>query len=1060
MKTTCVKKLKWNKVLIVFLFIVSAVSVFAGTSGEGNKTNPAGHENLALYCPTKVSSTDHAPAISEFAVDGETDTGWRSGRSEPNSSGDNEWIMVDLQGLCRVDSVHLVWASRADRPVVENITSNGLLGGEQVAAYGAAYSIYFSMDGKDWTQVYATSLGSGGTEVVNFEPVETRFVRVIIHKRSHGCGIGLNELEVMGVCDTARQAADNWKLRRKPKTVSLPAASVDQDGTIPLHSGWELTREDWINLPAIRITDANLDTSAWYNAVVPGTVLTTLVEQGVFPEPTIGLNNLQIPESLSRHVWWYRTELAIPAEFQKEDRKIRLEFDGINHRAEVWFNTHRLGVMEGAFIRGKFDITDTLNKTGKNILAVRIIPPAHPGMALEKNEKDRLYNGGAMGTDSPNFLAGVGWDWMPAVRDRGIGIWNQVRIRSTGPVVIKDPQIVTDLPLPDTTRADISITVPVRNDSDRDQNVTVGAGFAQVAVSQTVSVPAHRSVDAVFTPASYPQLAVKNPKLWWPNGYGKQELYDLKLSAAIDNAVSDTRCLRFGVREFSYRTPKQSELEVSVNGRRVLCRGGNWGYPEMLMRIPRSRLEPAVRLHQQANLNMIRNWIGMTTQEDFYDLCDEYGILVWNDFWLANPLDGPNPDNHEMFMANVYDTVMHYRNHPSIVVWCGRNEGMPPEALDKGMRDLTAKLDGTRYYQPHSSDVGVSGGGPYKYMEPAYYFTEAKGFKTEIGMPSVPNAESMRQMANGREPWPVDILWAYHDFCANGNQHSDVYTAALEDNYGSAKGLDDFCRKAQIQNYEVYRAIFEARNHKMWSDCSGVMLWMSHPAWPSTVWQIYDYWFDTGGAFFGVKKANEPIHIQLSLDDWTIEAINHTAGPVEGTLSATIFGLDAVVKWQKSVSVTAAANSRTAGFVVEWPKDLPPAYVVKLKWCDSDGKLLSENLYWLGKEKGNLKLLDSMPRVKLQGTVSSVSDRDNETLVTVELANPDKDIALMTCLVLRNADTGKRILPAYYSDNYISLLPDEKKTITIICSKSDAAKKMNVTLDGWNVQNLTIPAWR
>lgn len=1169
----------------VGIFFWSLVMVFMteGTFGMG----AVDLENLALYRPVTASSVGHYPVAAVFAVDGESDTGWRSTRATDDGG---DWLAVDLQALCRIDAVRLVWSSRADRPVFEEIRTSDLFGGEQVAAYGLTYSVQLSSDGQAWKTVYATTEGAGGVEIVSMAPAEARFVRVVVLKRSHPkCGVGINELAVLGSCDSARPQGDSWKLRRKAKVQPVPAKAAAKDWSFNLDSGWELMREDWANLTAEEIMDAGLDTSAWYNATVPGTVLGTLVEQEVFPEPTIGMNCLKIPEALSRHVWWYRTELTVPNQWAQNGQRLWLEFDGINYCAEVWLNTHRLGQINGAFTRGTFDITDVLNKTGKNILAVRILPPPHPGIPLEKSDANWLYNGGALGKDSPTFVASIGWDWMAPVRDRGIGIWSDVRVRRTGGVVIGDPHVVTDLPLPDTSPADISITVPVRNESKQPQEVVVRAAFEGVAVSKTLSVPAGGEVVAAFTPAGYPELRLKHPKLWWPVGYGEQPLYDLALSAAVDGVVSDTYAMRFGVRELSYRgselfprkmdtidfspvqaryvrlncldrgtrfgfslftfsvfdkrrpesdlaegaaitassieseehpaghandndsetrwaskmsepqwicvdlgsvqtvdqvrllweaayakhfivqvsndgqdwtdvrdctvdTSEPRELEISVNGHRVLCRGGNWGYPEILLRLTDERMEAAVRLHHEANLNMIRNWVGQSTTQKFYDLCDEYGILIWNDFWLANPGDGPNPDNPELFLANVRDTVLHYRNHPSIALWCGRNEGMPPEGLDEGMRQLTTELDGTRFYQSHSSSVGVNGGGPYKYMPPKRYFEDLNhGFKTEIGMPSVPSAESIRKMLDDVNPWPIDGRWAYHDFAPQGNQYRDEYTKALETKFGTATNLDDYCRKAQMINYDGYRAIFEGCNHKIWNDCSGVLLWMSHPAWPSMVWQVYDYWYGTDGSFFGSKKANEPVHIQYCPATNMVELINHTAKPVEGTISAMVLGLDASVLWRKSVDVTAAIDEKTDGFKIEWPERLPAAYLVKLKWSDAQGGLLSENMYWLGDKDSDLQALSAMPTVTLAGNISFVSGKDGEA-AQVTLTNDSKNVALMTHVMLRDAKTGERILPAYYSDNYLSFLPGESKTVTICCAAKDAGEKMKVTFDGWNVE--------
>jgi len=480
-----------NKGFGLFMLGIIKVFILGGAWVMGMNTDAAGPENLALYRPTMASSVGHYPTIAEFAVDGEPDTGWRSVREFVSKDGVSmaeagDWLTVDLQASCTIDSIGLVWASKSDKPVFEDPRTSSLFGGEQVASYGQDYAVFLSADGWDWKKVYATTIGAGGSERIHLEPAQARFVRVTIYKRSNPkCGVGINELQVFGACDTQRPTGDCWKFRRKAKIQSEPAAADAKDRVLLLNRGWEMTREDWAAAGAARIAEAGLDTTGWYNATVPGTVLTTLVEQEVFPEPTIALNNLQIPESLCRHVWWYRTELSVPTEWTQTQQRLWLEFDGINYLAEIWMNGKRLGHINGAFIRGTFDITDAINKAGKNILAVRILPPLHPGIPIEKNEVDWVYNGGALGKDSPTFLASIGWDWIPPVRDRGIGIWNAVRVRRTGTVVIENPRIVTDLPLPDTTKADILITVPVRNDSDRPQDVTVQAAFDAVKVSKT-----------------------------------------------------------------------------------------------------------------------------------------------------------------------------------------------------------------------------------------------------------------------------------------------------------------------------------------------------------------------------------------------------------------------------------------------------------------------------------------------------------------------------------------------------------------------------------------------
>ncbi len=178
-------------------------------------------------------------------------------------------------------------------------------------------------------------------------------------------------------------------------------------------------------------------------------------------------------------------------------------------------------------------------------------------------------------------------------------------------------------------------------------------------------------------------LHLDNPKLWWPNGYGDPNLYDVELKFETDAGVSDAKTFQTGVRQFTY-SEDGGALRIWVNGRRFIPRGGNWGFGESMLRYRAREYDAAVRYHRDMNFTMIRNWVGQIGDDAFYEACDRYGIVVWQDFWLANPWDGPNPDDNAMFLRNVDDFVRRIRNHPSIGLYCGRNEGYPPKPIDDG----------------------------------------------------------------------------------------------------------------------------------------------------------------------------------------------------------------------------------------------------------------------------------------------------------------------------------------------------------------------------------------
>ena len=335
-------------------------------------------------------------------------------------------------------------------------------------------------------------------------------------------------------------------------------------------------------------------------------------------------------------------------------------------------------------------------------------------------------------------------------------------------------------------------------------------------------------------------------------------------------------------------------LKISVNGVRVLARGGNWGWDELLRRMPPERMDAAVRMHRDMNFTMIRNWVGTCDREEFFAACDEHGILVWNDFPNAWAMD---PPDHDAFNSIARDTVLRYRIHPSVVIWCGANEGNPPAAIDKGMRQAVEQQAPGILYQNNSAGGIITGGGPYGWVEPEKYFDPSTygskdfGFHTEIGMPVVSTAASIRNMTGDEPEWPIRGAWYYHDWSERGNQAPHTYKAAVEARLGETEDLDDFARKAQFVNYENTRAMFEAWNANLWDNASGLMLWMSHPAWHSTVWQTYDYDFDVNGTYYGARTACEPLHVQADPKGQVL-AVNHTRKDLKNaTVSARLFDL-------------------------------------------------------------------------------------------------------------------------------------------------------------------------
>jgi beta-mannosidase len=662
---------------------------------------------------------------------------------------------------------------------------------------------------------------------------------------------------------------------------------------------------------------------------------------------------------------------------------------------------------------------------------------------------------------------------MPAIRDRNMGIWQKVTLSASGPVVLRDPYVLTDVHASDHT-ADVSLEVGIVNATSVAVTGVVEGTLGDVAFQSTaITLEPSGSRTVRLSPENAPTLRLKNPALWWPNGFGDPHLYPLHLTFVTAGASSDALDFNVGVRTISYTLGDNDNLALVVNGVRVFAKGGNWGMDEAMKRVPRERLETEMRLHRDANYTIVRNWVGQSTSEDFYDLADRYGLLVWDEFFQpAAGLDSGRERGEtgeqdlsdvSLYLANVREKVLRFRNHPSIALWCGRNEGAPSPTLVAGrLVDIMTELDPRRAYQPDSdAGRGVRSGGPYWWQPPANYYAEGRGapltpFKTEIGSVSIPTLEAISAMmpAADAEHFPNDD-WAEHDFATGGgNNHSAQYLATLASRYGDISTLPRFVRAAQMANYEAYRALYEGRFARLFNPSNAVITWMSNPAQPSLTWQIYSYDLEPFASFFAVKKACESLHVQMNQSDFHVVVVNHGATSRTGLKVRTrVIGLDGrTVADQTRDVATAAASAATDLGAMIVPAQLSNLHFVRLELTDTDGRTISDNTYWRHETTpDDLKALDALPLVLLDADVAR-HDAGSTVLLDVALANSSSQVALLAHVQLRNQRTNQRVLPVFYSDNYVSLLPGERRTITIQAAAKDlGSDRPLVTLDGWNV---------
>jgi hypothetical protein len=894
------------------------------------------------------------------------------------------------------------------------------------------------------------------------------------------------------------------------------------------------------NIKQIQLTDFNLQSSSvipqsgetlsqptykssvyWFPVKVPSTVLTGLVANKVYPDPYIGMNNMLIPDASDsfnhqyhleqysylpnepnpwKKPYWYRTTFTIPK--TDNGKHFQLIFKGINYRAEVWVNGKLIAdssEIAGMFAQYSLDASKVIKPGNTNVLAVKIYPLDFPGLPSTPQLKalgDFFANGGPTGDIGKNvtMLCSVGWDWMPAVRDRNMGIWQPVYLRTSGQVVIQNPQIKTDLPkLSDTNVAHLSLNLSLNNFSEISQNgklkITIspenfhGQSFT---VNQNISVGANNSKELDLTSENVKQFMIQKPHLWWPNGYGYANLYRIRLQYENGNQISDDTSFVFGIRTVSSKVEMVNgwaRRDFYINGKRVHLNGGAW-VPDMMLNRDSLHYDNELHLCKNANIDLVRIWGGGIAPPDiFFEMADKYGLMIWQDFWITGDTQGEfkgSPDwplEGNVFIKNLVSTIYRIRNHASLLVWTGGNEGHARKELYDAMRENIAKLDGTRPFIPSSSGYaklpegwkgswpddqpsGVYSGGPYSWQDAArYYQLVDRGrdwvFKDETGIPSQPPYETLPLIINNLVPdstlpFPLNNTWGYHDACV-GNGHYDTYYNAMAERYGTPVSMKDFSNKMQLVNANGYRGIFEAAGHKL-NETGGVLLWKLNAAFPSVIWQVYDWYLNPNAGYYFMQRACEPVHIQLNLDDSMVALINRTYKPQSAlTAVVKVFNMNSKLLFSQNkvtnLKSTDVEKSISLSKILSKEKGI--SFVV-LKLKNPLGKTLSQNTYWFAQEH-NFKALKEMPLSNVKVKILKTENGKNETRWTLGFRNSTSRLAFFINPQIIN--NGKEILPSFWSDNYFSLSPNELTIVNVSVPNAKIKEgKIQLAVGGWNVE--------
>jgi beta-galactosidase/beta-glucuronidase len=869
----------------------------------------------------------------------------------------------------------------------------------------------------------------------------------------------------------------------------------------------------------------HINTDKWYSVKVPSTVLTGLVANKVYPDPYQALNNMRIPDASDefnkqynltkyshlpgkvnpwKKPYWYRTTFTVPA--VDKGKIFQLIFKGINYRAEVWLNGKRIAdstQMAGMFAEHNLNVSSQVFIGGENVLAVKIYPLDFPGLP-DKEQLEALgpfyLNGGPTGDIGKNvtMLCSAGWDWMPPVRDRNMGIWQPVYLRTTGAVTIGRPKLVTQLAsLPDTSTADLSLNLTLSNYSNNTTNGKLTVSIKPenftgktVQFSKLIGVKAGEAKAVSFTPSQVSELYIRNPKLWWPNGYGRANLYRIRLQYTNNNRITDDTTFVFGIRSVSSRASEVNGFtrrEFYVNGKRVHLNGGAW-VPDMMVNRDSVRYDYELHLCRTANVNLVRIWGGGVTPPDhFWNACDKYGLMVWSDFWITGDTQGEfkgSPDyplEGNVFTKNVVSTIYRIRNHPSLLVWTGGNEGHARKELYDVMRNNIINLDGTRPFIPSSSGfaklpagwaaswpdnqpAGVYSGGPYAWKDPKEYYKLADAgkdwvFKDETGLPSQPPYNTLAKNIpdttwDKKLPFPFNHMWGYHDAATGAGKYDEYYNDMVS-RYGKPATRLDFSNKMQLMNATGYQGIFEAAGHKL-TETGGVMLWKLNAAFPSVIWQIYDWYLQPNAGYYFMQNAVEPIHIQFNQNDSTVAVINRTH-QATGTLMLQADVYDTNTKQLFHQQATASLTDEGVKEVI------PMAYVLKplkglsfvvLSLKDRKGTIISRNSYWMAPDN-NYTALNALRKTQVNTTLLRTENGKTENKWTLQITNNTDRLAFfIRPQLLLN---GEELRPSYWSASYITLAPHESSTISVSAPVAKLGSKTpTITVEGWNVAKQSV----
>lgn len=855
---------------------------------------------------------------------------------------------------------------------------------------------------------------------------------------------------------------------------SFLCAGLAKAETLALDTQWKIQDSSQVSGGGAQVSQSGFDDRAWHPAQVPSTILGNLApsSSGEADDPFYGKNLLNLPGSGDYYPigknygtidtpaaspfgrpWWYRKTFATPALSAGEH--VDLNFFGITYGAEIWLNGKRIadkGDTLGSYRAFSFDVTASLAGAGQeNTLAVLVSPPGPKDL-------------------TPSWV-----DWNPTPQDKNMGLWREVNVSVHGPITVEHPFVSSDIDIPGATQAKLTVEADVVNHEAKSVSGKIIGTIGSIHFEKALTLRANERRNVQLKPSEFSQLVIRNPKLWWPWQMGEPSLYTLELRFESGEKISDQKKIEFGIREVIASITKAGARLFTINGKPIQIRGGGWA-SDLFLRFSKEREERELRYVRDLGLNTVR-LEGRFEPESFLDLADHMGILVMPGWVCCNAWqDNANWDSatKKIAAASIHDQLLELRSHASVFTFLYGSDEAPTPKVEKiytdAFRDLhwpnPVLASAADTETPQNGKSGVKMNGPYDYTPPSYWYVDdgkfggAWGFNTETSPgASMPPWESLEKFIPAEHLSAVDDFWDFH---TGENEFFGLGTLkdAIGRRYGEPSGARDFVAKAELMAYDGHRAMFEAFGKNKYQSATGVIQWMLNSAWPSMIWHLYDYYLRPGAAYYGVKKADAPLHVQYSYDDQSVVVVNSTyqnSGSLHVIAETYDLGMNRIESKEENVSVLADDVKKL--FSLGVPSGVTgKTYFIRLELQNSRGEPIDHNFYWVSNQpeiydwdktdfrmtpvtqEADLTALQNLPAAQIATEV-----RWNPETKTAQVGLKNTGNTLAFFVHLKLMQDGQEVLPVYWQDNYVSLVPGESRMIEVSAPDAVTGKDVEIS---------------